>query len=78
MQILGGGLGDALILNSCVTTVSFPPKVLKIDANDETLCAVVILEYPYWKQMQGRSVLSARVVCAPKKNDLFPAEKGKN
>lgn len=41
------------MLNSYTATVHFPPEVLKIDANDETLGVVAILENPHSKQMQG-------------------------
>lgn len=74
----GGGPGYALMLNSYTATVHFPPEVLKIDANDETLCVVAILEKSPSKQMQGRCVLSARVSCVPLKDALVPGEKGKN
>lgn len=76
--MLGGGPGYTLMWNSYTATVHFPPKVLKINANDETLCVVAILENPHSKQMQGRRVLSARVLCAPLKGALVPEEKGKN
>jgi len=51
--MLRGGPGYALMLNSYTVTVRFPPEVLKIDAHDETLCVVAMLENPHSKQIQG-------------------------
>lgn len=72
----GGGLGYAVILNSDTATVYFPLEVLKIGANDETFC-VVVMSRKFLSKTKGRSVLSARVLCAPN-DDLCPGEKGKN
>lgn len=69
------GPGYAPMLNSYTTTVHFPPEVLKINVNDETLWVVVILENSHSKQMQGQSVLSARVLCVLRKMLQSPERK---
>ena len=69
----GGGLAD---MKQQLCNCLLPPKVLKIDANDETVCALGILENSFSKRMQGGEVSSVPEFCVPRRTICALAWKG--